>query len=112
MRGTVAFERLSCSTFSSDKRNSYVRIRLNDAVYRKPFSPSAPTDILIQIIRQLCHRANPALEDRARWINMSNSFRQRTPKQGTLQRTAVSRMSLGRQKLRFSWTISWSGLGL
>jgi hypothetical protein len=68
MRGTVAFERLSCSTSSSNKKNSYVRIRLNDAVYRKPFSPTALTKIriLIQIIRQLCHRANPALEDRAR----------------------------------------------
>lgn len=39
MRGTVAFERLSCSASSSSKKNSYVRIRLNDAVYRKPFSP-------------------------------------------------------------------------
>lgn len=44
MRGTVAFERLNCSN------NLYVRILLNDAVYRKLPSaslchlvPSAPT---------------------------------------------------------------------
>ena len=43
MRGTIGFERLSCSN------KKYVRIVLNDAVYRMsiqlPFSPITSTDI-------------------------------------------------------------------
>ncbi|KAH8151809.1 uncharacterized protein LAJ45_03800 [Morchella importuna] len=42
MRGTVAFERLSCSASSSSKKNSYVRIRLNDAVYPVSSCQSGP----------------------------------------------------------------------
>jgi acid phosphatase len=43
MRGTVAFERLSCSPTSiSSQEGKFVRILLNDAVYPHPFCFSGP----------------------------------------------------------------------
>jgi acid phosphatase len=42
MRGTIAFERLTCSASCSTKSSSYLRVRLNEVVYPIPSCKSGP----------------------------------------------------------------------
>ncbi|KAI0024417.1 histidine acid phosphatase [Xylariomycetidae sp. FL0641] len=64
MRGTIAFERLNCSSDSTD--DAYVRIRLNDAVYPLPSCQDGPGSscLLEDYVSYLAKK----YEDQGDWI--------------------------------------------
>lgn len=69
MRGTIAFERLSCSASSSSSKGStYVRIRFNDAIY--PVSScqsgpgrSCPLDKYVRLVQEKNSKAGDFVEN-------------------------------------------------